>query len=1058
MKTKKHLSIIVLGITLTIIGSMLWKSSQVKASDPDTKHQIYLPLVINEQGQAAAVALTTPINEAQITGQGGRIDAFTFYLPYTADLLDDQFNIGQTQQNLLNVDIEYITSIAVLADGVKIFYDQWEDGLETDLTKATQFTTQIWGDNDPSNGIPPGYSTDFLTNENVITLTNTIPVPRNTNEILFDGGDTFTAIDGPVAASITFWTDSTPPNTGPAILFADAWELYPTNRWGEVYRIPIGENTNRPTFRPSGRPGGNSFEIVGLNIQAVEDNTQVTVDLNADGVPDDLNGDGLQNDTIILNQGQQFNRIGAPNGLGPESTLAGATVLATQPVQVHLFTANPASRYEARGYTLLPFEQWTNDYLAPRSSDGDFWLFNPNNTPIVVNVDTSLGPTVQVSIPANSTVKYPGAGLNAATGIRFRSVGGENFYGIAALDDRDAQDWGYALLPFNRLATQTLVGLGPGNYPFPSGPQNGGTGFESPVYVTAATATTLFVDYNNINDTDTGPDATFSVGALAEVAIVDPNDFDMTGAFLSTDVTPFIAVWGQDQNASPALPSIDAGTGVVPLPSLLVQKTFTNTSCADTVTLGDIITFKLQYFNTKIRSIPDVIITDTMPAQVAYITNTTRLNGTLLRDAGTGTPFLLDEGGYNVGAVATLDRGYLTFDALVTNDRTGKIINQAEAVASNLPLGSDQATISITAQPAPPILEVKQTLVSPANGFASVGQVITFSLTITNLSSSIITQIPLQDTFDETLLTLLNSNPPPDLSSSGVFTWTDLTTTFGDLAPGAAFSATITFVVDQTPPSNPNTLNTTTVLKARRSDNAFPLTCSDQAAVSFFAPQPAIQVKKATNGFDADNPNNDPVPQIKPGDTVTWDYVVTNIGNVPLTNVVLVDDQLALQGIAPTFVSGDTNGDNNLDLTEIWRYRASGVAPDLGQDGWPERQCGVGGQRGPLYTNLATTTGEYGPATVIDDDPSHYCQVTKKKCEGDCKKVTPPPPTPCPANCRPTPVPPGDPTPGLPVVFLPETGDKDTSQIDPIISTAWLWLGAGVILILYWQGRGKLRR
>jgi hypothetical protein len=36
---------------------------------------------------------------------------------------------------------------------------------------------------------------------------------------------------------------------------------------------------------------------------------------------------------------------------------------------------------------------------------------------------------------------------------------------------------------------------------------------------------------------------------------------------------PFASVWGQDESANPALPSIDAGTGIVPY-SLLLQKTF----------------------------------------------------------------------------------------------------------------------------------------------------------------------------------------------------------------------------------------------------------------------------------------------------------------------------------------------------------------------------------------------------------------------------------------------------------------------------------------------------
>ena len=43
---------------------------------------------------------------------------------------------------------------------------------------------------------------------------------------------------------------------------------------------------------------------------------------------------------------------------------------------------------------------------------------------------------------------------------------------------------------------------------------------------------------------------------------------------------------------------------------------------------------------------------------------------------------------------------------------------------------------------------------------------------------------------------------------------------------------------------------------------------------------PAIVIEKATNGEDADTPTG---PMVEVGDPVTWTYVVTNTGNVTLT-------------------------------------------------------------------------------------------------------------------------------------------------------------------------------
>ena len=56
-----------------------------------------------------------------------------------------------------------------------------------------------------------------------------------------------------------------------------------------------------------------------------------------------------------------------------------------------------------------------------------------------------------------------------------------------------------------------------------------------------------------------------------------------------------------------------------------------------------------------------------------------------------------------------------------------------------------------------------------------------------------------------------------------------------------------------------------------------------------FGDRPPIEIKKYTNGVDADSP---PGPPILVNRTVIWTYNIKNIGSVTLTNIVLVDDQL----------------------------------------------------------------------------------------------------------------------------------------------------------------------
>jgi uncharacterized repeat protein (TIGR01451 family) len=118
---------------------------------------------------------------------------------------------------------------------------------------------------------------------------------------------------------------------------------------------------------------------------------------------------------------------------------------------------------------------------------------------------------------------------------------------------------------------------------------------------------------------------------------------------------------------------------------------------------------------------------------------------------------------------------------------------------------------------------------------------------------------------------------------------------------------------------------------------------------------PAIHIEKHTNGEDADLATG---PSVLVGSTVTWTYYVTNTGDVPLSNILVTDSEIGtpdpVYEVTNTYNIGDTNKDGKLDLDETWQYQASGTA--------------AAGQ----YQNTGTATGDFGSATVSDDDVSHY--------------------------------------------------------------------------------------
>ncbi len=910
-----------------------------------------------------------------------QIDSFTFFIPYPADILDNQFDVGHAALNLADDDIETTISVAVHRDNTLIHYDQWEDGLESDITRPSQPTTYVWGDDNPANGIPPGFATDILNAGDVVILRNLVSLPRDPASLFYDGGDALTAIGGAVATTLAVWPIHTP-NPSVGIVYAGAWELYSTNKWGSEYLIPIGEDL-------AGVRGG--FTVVGLNIQAVLDNTSVQLDLDADGNVDT---------TVQLDKGEQFTQI--------DGIMVGAHIIATDPIQVHVFAADPASRYEGRAFTIVPIDQWANDFLAPRSSDGDFWLYNPNDSILEVAVQTFMS-TATITIPANSTLKYPPAGLSRATGVRFTSTDGRPFHGVVALDANEKQDWGYALLPINRLSTQALMGFGPGNNNDPP------DGDQSRIYVTAVTTTTVFVDYDN----NGSPDASFLVSPLQEVPITDP-DNDLTGAYLFTDNSiPFVAVWGQDESAEVSLPSIDIGTTVVPLPSILVQKTVNSligdADCTGTVTLGDTIHYTLEYFNNTIAPVAEILIEDTLPPEVTYVENSAILiRGPVtgpIPDSGT-TSFPFDEGGYNVGHIPVLDYGTLTFDVIINNP-SNLIINRAEATSIDPPAGSDSSIVLTPADTAvDPVYQIDNRLIDPLDGLVTSGDAITFGLVITNTSNDTFTKFPLQITFNQTHLTFQHAGPQPDIINPGIISWNDLTDTFGDLLPGMTISLSDSFIVNELPPTVTTITNAAVGNGGEHSDGSLLPICNDVANAAYDISSPTPSPTPDNNGTPSVTPSSTPgngggTPSVTPSSTP---------GNGSGTPSVTPSSTSGNGGGTPSVTPSLTPGDGTPSVTPS-------STPGNGNGTPTATPSPPAGNDDPTETPTATPSspaGNDGDAEGTPSSPGDEEENGTPSSEGDG-----------PGNLTLTPThlitqstssPQSGPTVILPVSFLPETG------------------------------------
>lgn len=131
----------------------------------------------------------------------------------------------------------------------------------------------------------------------------------------------------------------------------------------------------------------------------------------------------------------------------------------------------------------------------------------------------------------------------------------------------------------------------------------------------------------------------------------------------------------------------------------------------------------------------------------------------------------------------------------------------------------------------------------------------------------------------------------------------------------------------------------------------------------YFGSAPAIRIEKSVNGDDADQPPGLPVLS---GEPVAWTYDVTNVGNVPLSDLEVTDDQLDPSDIACADGSNLVPGPLPPDAAVT--CRADGTAIE-----GPYENLGEAAAFGPV------TIDEEGepvpPVRVADTDPANYLGV-----------------------------------------------------------------------------------
>jgi uncharacterized repeat protein (TIGR01451 family) len=798
----------------------------------------------------------------------------TYYVPLPEQQVRNSL---ATLYGVTGNDIRTVISIVPVADGTILYYDHWEDGYDADISNPIQATTEVWGDNDPANGIPPGFASDVVGVGDVVVLENTVPAnPRNRANIFFDGQDKF-AVSKPVAVTRAAWAIT------PGTVLAGAVEVYDTRYYGTSFEAPVGEDI----------PSDSMFEYTSLLIMASEDNTTVQIDWDADGTVDA---------TETINEGESYQ---VPAGA---DVVAGAAMTASAPVQVHMITGDIATTWESRWYTLLAtgWDHYYNPVSTASVAPTDVFVYNPGATPITVEWETDLGAQPALIVLAGGVVRQR---MPDGSGAHFYTTDGSGFFAIAAVDadstNNRQYDWGFSLVPGCFLTTQALIGWGPGVDP--SSPdyqvENG-----SPVWVTPVSDTTVYVDYDG--DPTTGPftdpsgnqyDVSYPLNAFQRQRVFDP-DGDQTGMLLYTvDGTDIAVAWGQDPStAGVNNPYLDLGTTVPPLLGFAAAKGADLVNDADAdgqVSPGDTLVYTITIQNISRVPVPDVVVSDTVPLHTGYVANSTEFDdGTVLAsvpDAGI-TPFPLDEGGVLLGTLPVNGVFTVTFQVTVDSPLMAgveSLVNQAMVSAP----GQEVAAEVETPVAAAPILEAEKTdtlfLDADGNGVPSPGDTLRYEVTMVNSGNTAATGVTFSDIPDPNTTLVVGSVQ----TSQGTVTSGNAA---GDASVGvdvgaipAAGSVDISFQV---------TINSPLPAGVRRvanhglvSSNELPVEPTDDPdtlpdddeTVTPVTAAPVLEAEKRDELFvDADGNG---VPS--PGDTLRYEVTIVNSGNTAATGVTFSD-------------------------------------------------------------------------------------------------------------------------------------------------------------------------
>ena len=428
------------------------------------------------------------------------------------------------------------------------------------------------------------------------------------------------------------------------------------------------------------------------------------------------------------------------------------------------------------------------------------------------------------------------------------------------------------------------------------------------------------------------------------VIVKNTNDGDGTFRFASGTLAPapfdVTTVGGTGEqifyDLSPGI--YDVNEDPVPAGWDLTSATCDDGSLVSSINLGEGETVTCTFENSKQDPSMTVVKSSattslSAPGTVTYsylVTNTgnVAITGLVLvddndnNDMSCGATTIAVGGSTTCSATHTFTQAELDADGSPTPG-SGVLFNEVTASSNETPDATDDLSIPITQNPSILLAKSGTFTDESGDGFAQAGETISYSFAVANNGNVTLTNVTLDDLVGDVTVTggpiaLLPVGAFDDSTFTGSYTITQ-----ADIDAGTFYN----------------------LAEACGIDPGEAEVCDDDDHREPLTQNPSIDIEKATNGFDADTA--DLAPVITVGDPVEWTYLVTNTGNVPVTDITVTDDVLGAITCPVTMLA----------VGASMTCEAFGVA-ELA-----------------AYANVGVAVGYFGDTTVTDEDPSHYAGI-----------------------------------------------------------------------------------